>query len=106
MSAARSALAYATHLGWFVFPLRPASKEPHGRLVRHGHKDATRDPEQIRLWWSAAPDSGIGLSYRPPLSENIVLTGGFNTFMPFQGFREISTNRTLFALFANVRFRF
>ncbi len=51
-------------------------------------------------------DSGIGVSYRPPLSENIVVTGGVNAFQPFQGFREISTNRTLFALFANVRFRF
>jgi len=51
-------------------------------------------------------DSGIGLTYRPPLSENIVLTGGFNTFEPFQGFREISTNRTLLAAFVNVRFRF
>ena len=51
-------------------------------------------------------DAGIGLTYRPPLSENIVITGGFNTFEPFQGFREISTNRTLLALFANVRFRF
>ena len=51
-------------------------------------------------------DSGIGVSYRPPLSENIVLTGGVNGFSPFQGFRDISTNRTLFSLFANVRFRF
>ncbi len=51
-------------------------------------------------------DSGLGLSYRPPLSENIVVTGGVNAFQPFQGFREVSTNRTLFALFANVRFRF
>jgi hypothetical protein len=51
-------------------------------------------------------DSGLGLTYRPPLSENIVLTGGVNVFEPFQGFREISTNRTLLALFANVRFRF
>ena len=51
-------------------------------------------------------DSGLGISYRPPLSENIVITGGVNAFLPFQGFREISTNRTLFALFANVRFRF
>jgi hypothetical protein len=51
-------------------------------------------------------DSGIGLAYRPPLSENIVITGGVNAFEPFQGFREISTNRTLFSLFANVRFRF
>jgi hypothetical protein len=51
-------------------------------------------------------DSGLGVTYRPPLSENIVLTGGVNVFEPFQGFREISTNRTLLALFANVRFRF
>ena len=51
-------------------------------------------------------DSGIGVSYRPPLSENIVLTGGVNGFSPFQGFRDISTNRTLFSLFAKVRFRF
>jgi hypothetical protein len=51
-------------------------------------------------------DSGIGVSYRPPLSENIVVTGGVNGFSPFQGFRDISTNRTLFSLFANVRFRF
>jgi hypothetical protein len=51
-------------------------------------------------------DSGLGVSYRPPLSENIVVTGGVNAFEPFQGFREISTNRTLFSLFANVRFRF
>lgn len=51
-------------------------------------------------------DSGIGATYRPPLSENIVITGGVNAFDPFQGFREISTNRTLFSAFANVRFRF
>jgi len=51
-------------------------------------------------------DSGIGLTYRPPLSENIVITGGINEFQPFQGFREVSTNRSLFSVFANVRFRF
>lgn len=51
-------------------------------------------------------DSGVGVTYRPPLSENIVITGGVNGFAPFQGFREISTNRFLFSLFANVRFRF
>ncbi|HYL72720.1 MAG TPA: carboxypeptidase regulatory-like domain-containing protein [Bryobacteraceae bacterium] len=51
-------------------------------------------------------DSGIGITYRPPLSENIVITGGVNGFQPFRGFSEISTNRTLFSVFANVRFRF
>lgn len=51
-------------------------------------------------------DSGIGIVYRPPLSENIVITGVANSFIPFQGFREIITNRTLFSVFAQVRFRF
>ena len=51
-------------------------------------------------------DSGIGLSYRPPLSENIVITGVFNAFIPFQGFKDIYTGQTLFSLAANVRFRF
>jgi hypothetical protein len=51
-------------------------------------------------------DSGIGFAYRPPLSENIVITGGFDTLVPFQGLREISTNRTLLSVFTNVRFRF
>ena len=51
-------------------------------------------------------DSGLGLTYRPPLSENIVLTGGVNAFEPFQGFREISTNRTLLAAICQCPFPF
>jgi hypothetical protein len=51
-------------------------------------------------------DSGIGVSYRPPLSENIVITGVVNGFVPFQGFRDIYTGETLFSVAANVRFRF
>jgi hypothetical protein len=51
-------------------------------------------------------DSGIGVSYRPPLSENVVLTGVVNGFVPFQGFRDIYGGQTLFSVAANVRFRF
>ncbi|HUA21090.1 MAG TPA: carboxypeptidase-like regulatory domain-containing protein [Bryobacteraceae bacterium] len=51
-------------------------------------------------------DSGIGVSYRPPLSENMTITTGVSALQPFQGFRDISTNRTLFSAFVNVRFRF
>ncbi len=61
---------------------------------------------QSRIHAGVGADSGLGVSYRPPLSENIVITGGVNGFEPFQGFRDISTNRFLFSLFANVRFRF
>lgn len=51
-------------------------------------------------------DSGLGFTYRPPLSENITLTGGFNAFFPFRGFRDIYTSQTLYSLFAIVRFQF
>jgi hypothetical protein len=51
-------------------------------------------------------DSGIGVTYRPPLSDNITITGVFNAFFPFRGFRDIYTGQTLFSVAANVRFRF
>ncbi len=54
----------------------------------------------------AGADSGIGATYRPKISGNISLTGGFNAFFPFAGFKEIYTGRTLFGVFSNVRFRF
>jgi hypothetical protein len=72
---------------------------------------ARTDPLELLLFQSnihtgIGADSGIGASYRPPLSENIVITGGVDALAPFQGLRDISTNRTLLAVFANVRFRF
>jgi hypothetical protein len=51
-------------------------------------------------------DDGFGVIYRPPLSENITLTAGFNTFEPFKGFRDIFKSNTLFSVFANVKFKF
>jgi hypothetical protein len=51
-------------------------------------------------------DMGIGIKYRPKLSDNITVTAGFNTFFPFQGFSDISTDKTLYSLFTNVRFQF
>jgi hypothetical protein len=51
-------------------------------------------------------DSGLGITYRPPLTENMVITGAFNAFSPAEGFRDIFTDKTLFSVAANVRFRF
>jgi Carboxypeptidase regulatory-like domain len=51
-------------------------------------------------------DFGAGLEYRPPLSENIVLTGGASALQPGQGFKDIYTSRTLFSLFGAVKFTF
>lgn len=45
--------------GWAVFPLRPDTKLP---LTAHGFKDATKDPELVRRWWTSTPDANIGLA--------------------------------------------
>jgi hypothetical protein len=45
--------------GFALFPCRPKAKEP---ATKHGHKDATRDAEQIRAWWATCPDYNIGLA--------------------------------------------
>jgi hypothetical protein len=72
---------------------------------------ARTDPLEFLLFQSnihagIGADSGIGVTYRPPLSENIVITAGVDTLVPFQGLRDISTNRVLFSVFTNVRFKF
>jgi hypothetical protein len=51
-------------------------------------------------------DFGIGVQYRPPLSENIILTGGASMLQPGQGFRDIYTGRTLFSVFGSAKFTF
>ena len=51
-------------------------------------------------------DLGLGVEYRPPLSENIILTGGAAALQPGQGFKDIYTGRTLFSAFGSVKFIF
>ena len=51
-------------------------------------------------------DAGIGVKYRPPLTENIVITGGASALQPGQGFKDIYTSRTQFSLFGAVKFTF
>ena len=51
-------------------------------------------------------DTSLGFQYRPPLSENIVIIGGASALSPGQGFRDIYSGKTLFSVFANVRFQF
>lgn len=51
-------------------------------------------------------DTSAGFQYRPPLSENISITGGAATLFPGQGFRDLFTGKTQFSVFANVRFQF
>ena len=51
-------------------------------------------------------DYGAGVTYRPPLSENIVLTGGTAILTPGAGFRDIYGGKTLFSLFGSVKLVF
>ncbi len=55
---------------------------------------------------SIGTDLGAGLEYRPPLSENIVLTGGISSLVPGQGFEDIYSGKTLFSVFAKIKFQF
>ncbi len=51
-------------------------------------------------------DLGVGVQYRPPLSENLILTGGASMLQPGQGFRDIYTGRAQLSLFATAKFAF
>jgi hypothetical protein len=54
----KAALAYATQLGWPVFPCATTGKQP---LTARGFKDASKDPTIIKQWWTAWPDANIGI---------------------------------------------
>ena len=55
---------------------------------------------------SIGTDLGAGIEYRPPLSENIVFTGGVSSLVPGRGFEEIYNGKTLFSIFARIKFQF
>src|SRR5689334_13250301 len=61
---------------------------------------------QTPIHHAVGEDAGIGVEYRPPLTENIVLTGGASALQPGQGFKDIYTGRTQFSLFGSVKFTF
>ncbi len=54
------ALEYARH-GWSVFPCN-IDKSPK---TRNGLHDASKDPEQIKAWWTRWPDASIGAPTGP-----------------------------------------
>jgi hypothetical protein len=61
---------------------------------------------QSKIKSSIGLDYGLGVSYRPPLSENIVITSGITALTPGTGLRQIYTSKTLVSAFTLVKFQF
>src|SRR5215212_9797355 len=92
-----AALEYAA-AGWEVFPgwwAVPRAKSP---ITKHGHLEATTDPDQIKAWWGRwpiamigvrVPDSCIVLDVDPrnggDLAELETLTGPLPTLTVWSG---------------------
>ena len=55
---------------------------------------------------SIGTDASIGFQYRPPLTENMVVTFGGAALIPGQGFADIYSRKTLLSTFLNLRFLF
>ncbi len=78
------ALWYAEAAGWPVFPLRVGEKIP---ATKHGFKDATRDPDQIRQWWERGnPNYNIGIPTGPDTFDVVDVDGpdGFQSLVELQ----------------------
>jgi hypothetical protein len=54
----KTALTLAAR-GLSVFPCTPRAKTP---ATAHGVKDATKDPDMIRLWWHTVPDYNVAVA--------------------------------------------
>jgi len=61
---------------------------------------------QAPIHHTIGADSSFGVRYRPPLTENISITGGAAMLVPGQGLRDIYTGKIMFSVFTNVRFQF
>jgi Carboxypeptidase regulatory-like domain len=69
------------------------------------------EPMQILLFQKGirhgiGTDTGIGLQYRPPLTENIVITTGVSNLLPGAGFGDIFNKRVLVSGFATIKLVF
>lgn len=51
-------------------------------------------------------DASTGVIWRPPLSDNIIVTGGIAVLPPALGFREIYQSKTLLSGFGTIRYTF
>lgn len=69
------------------------------------------EPLQLVLFQSGirhsiGSDVGLGLEYRPPLSENIAITVGTSGLIPSPGFEQVFNPQSLISVFAKIKFQF
>ena len=74
------------------------------RFVRTEPIQALLFQENVRP--NIGVEYGGGASYRPPLSDNIVIIGGVQAMRLGQGLKDIYTRSNLFSVFVDVRLRF
>jgi hypothetical protein len=61
---------------------------------------------QNRIRHSIGTDTGLGIQYRPPLTENIVITAGVSDLVPGAGFQDIYNKRVLISGFSTIKLTF
>jgi len=61
---------------------------------------------QPNIHRSIGTDASLGVVYRPPLTENITLTGGVSTLLTGQGFQDIYNKKALVSAFSLLKFTF
>lgn len=49
---------HLARMGYYVHPLAEHNKIP---IAEHGYNDATRDEDQIRMWWQERPHANVGI---------------------------------------------
>ena len=60
-----SALYATESLGLSVFPCHSSGKKIKAPLTKNGFRDATKDPETIKAYWTKHPDAFIGVPTGP-----------------------------------------
>jgi Carboxypeptidase regulatory-like domain len=76
-------------------------------LIRFDHTETLEFLlQQSGIHAGVGADNGLGVVYRPFLSDNFAVNGVVNAFVPFQGFKDIFNSSTLYSVAVNVRFRF
>ena len=74
------------------------------RFLKTAQMEALLFQEKVRP--GAGIDLGGGVSYRPPLSDNIVIIGGIQSMKLGQGLKDIYERSYLFSVFVNARLQF